>query len=103
MDATYIIKRPLITEKSTWEATRVVAKGKHAGDPVNRYHFEVAMAADKNQIRRAVQELYGVRVANVATQIRKGKYRRTRFGPAKTSDWKKAVVQVHPEDRIELF
>ncbi|MEM7681142.1 MAG: 50S ribosomal protein L23 [Planctomycetota bacterium] len=103
MDSTYIIKRPIITEKSTWEATRVIAKGKRAGDSVNRYHFEVLKSADKNQIRRAVQELYGVRVEKVATQIRKGKYRRTRFGPAKTSDWKKAVVQLHPEDRIELF
>jgi len=92
MHATQIIKRPLITERSTWESiTR------------NRYSFEVDPHANKAQVKRAVRELYNVRVERVATQIRKGKYFRTRFGPAKTSNWKKATVQLHPEDRIDLF
>lgn len=103
MQPTTIIKRPLITEKSTWEASREVPKGKNAGQPVNRYSFEVDKAARKPQIRAAVEKLYGVRVVKVATQIRKGQYFRTKFGPGKTSDWKKAVVQLHPEDRIDLF
>lgn len=87
-----VIKKPLITEKSTWESQR------H-----NRYGFEVDMRADKPQIRRAVEALYGVRVAKVHTQIRKGTYFRTRFGPGKTSEWKKATVQLHEDDRIDLF
>ncbi len=87
-----VIKQPLITEKSTWESER------H-----NRYAFEVDLRADKGQIRQAIESLYNVRVDSVRTQIRKGKYFRTRFGPAKTSEWKKATVQLHGEDRIDLF
>ena len=90
--ATEIIKRPLISEKSTWE-----------GEARNRYAFEVSMDARKEQIKAAIEEIYGVRVQGVATQIRKGKYFRTRFGPAKTSNWKRATVALHPDDRIELF
>lgn len=92
LDAIHIVKKPLITEKSTWES----------GDR-NRYSFEVALAARKPQIKAAIEKLYGVRVERVSTQVRKGKYFRTRFGPAKTSDWKKATVELHEEDRIELF
>ena len=92
MHATQVIKRPLITEKCTWEG------GAH-----NRYSFIVNMKATKTQIRDAVTNLYEVRVEKVSTQIRKGKYRRTRFGQAKTKDWKKATVHVHPDDRIDLF
>lgn len=92
MHPTLVIKRPLVTEKCTWEA------GAH-----NRYSFEVNMKADKGQIRRAIAGLYKVRVEAVSTQVRKGKYRRTRFGTAKTKDWKKATVQLHPDDQIELF
>lgn len=92
LDPTQILKQPLITEKSTWET-----------ESRNRYAFEVVMNARKADIKAAVETIYGVRVERVSTQIRKGKYRRTRFGPAKTNDWKKAVVQLHEDDRIELF
>ena len=79
LDITYIIKRPVITEKTAWEA-----------GARNRVAFEVHKKATKPQIKHAIEELYKVRVESVATQIRKGKYRRTRWGQAKTSDWKKA-------------
>ena len=92
MHATQIIKRPLITEKCTWE-----------GEARNRYSFVVQMKATKPQVRAAIADLYSVRVESVSTQIRKGKYRKTRFGTAKTKDWKKATVQLHPDDKIELF
>lgn len=92
IDPTYIIKRPLITEKSAWE-----------GETRNRYSFLVDRRATKPQIRAAVTKLYDVRVEKVSTQVRKGKYFRTRFGPAKSNDWKRATVQLHPEDRIELY
>ena len=92
MEPTQIIKQPLITEKSTWESER------H-----NRYSFEVDSRATKTQIRKAIEGLYGVRVAKIHTQWRKGKYFRTRFGPAKTSTWKRASVRLHEDDRIELF
>jgi len=92
LEATQIIKRPLVTEKTTWE-----------GDAKNRYSFLVDMGATKPQIRAAVESIYNVRVEKVATQVRKGKYFRTRFGPAKTANWKRATVQLHPEDTIDLF
>ena len=92
MEPTQIVKKPLITEKGTWEsATR------------NRYPFHVDMSARKPDIRQAIETLYGVRVQKVATQIRKGKYFRTRFGQAKKPNWKKAIVQLHEDDRIDVF
>lgn len=92
MDPTYIIKRPLITEKSAWES-----------ESRNRYSFLVDRSATKPQIRAAVARLYDVRVEKVSTQVRKGKYFRSRFGPAKGPDWKRATIQLHPEDRIDLY
>jgi len=101
--STYIIKRPLVTEKGTWEATHERSKGKKAGMPLNRYSFKVALRARKDEIKAAVEDLYNVRVAKVRTQVRKGKYTRTRFGVGKTATWKRATVELHPDDRIELF
>lgn len=92
IDATYVIKRPLITEKSTWES-----------EARNRYSFEVAADARKADIKRAVESLYNVKVAKVSTQVRKGKYKRTRWGAAYTGNWKRATVQLAGDDRIELF
>jgi large subunit ribosomal protein L23 len=91
MEVTTIIRKPLITEKSTFASEQ------------NRYVFEVDRRASKPQIRRAVEELYGVRVLGVATQNRKGQQRRNRFGFWRTKARKRAIVKVHPEDRIELF
>ncbi|MCE9590469.1 MAG: 50S ribosomal protein L23 [Planctomycetes bacterium] len=87
-----IIKRPLITEKSTWEGT-----------DRNRYSFVVHPSADKEQIKAAIAELYNVRVEKVRTQVRKGKSFRTRYGESNTGKWKKALVTLHPEDKIDLF
>ena len=61
------------------------------------------MSARKPEIKEAIEKLYNVKVDKVATQIRKGKYFRTRFGPAKTSSWKKATVQLKAGETIELF
>ncbi len=91
MEATTVIRKPLITEKSTDQTEE------------NRYTFEVDRRADKGQIARAVGELYNVRVIGVATMRRRGKIRRTRYGYVNTGDIKRAIVKVHPEDRIELF
>jgi len=91
METTQIIRRPLITEKTT------------AGTELNRYAFEVDRRARKDQIRRAVEDLYKVRVMDVATIRTKGKTRRTRYGYIQTKRMKKAIVRVHPEDRIEFF
>ena len=103
MEPTHIIKRPLITEKSTYEASGEIPRGKRAGEPMNRYAFEVDMRARKGDIAKAIEAIYNVRVVKVNTQTRKGQYFRTRFGPGKTSSWKKALVTLHPDDRIDLF
>ena len=91
MLATHVIKRPLITEKNT------TATEQH------RYGFEVDPKATKQQIKSAVEELYDVRVLGVATQNRKGRMKRNKFGWFRVGHMKKAVVKIHPEDKIELF
>lgn len=91
MDSTQIVKRPIITEKATEQTEH------------NQYAFEVDRRANKTQIRKAVEELYKVRVVNVATQVRKGKTRRYRYGFVEGTPSKRALVKVHPDDRIELF
>jgi large subunit ribosomal protein L23 len=91
MVATDVIKQPLITEKST-EASEQ-----------NRYAFLVDRRADKTQIRRAVEELYKVRVLGVSTINRKGRQRRYKYGLTVEPTFKRAIVKVHPEDRIELL
>ena len=55
------------------------------------------------QIKAAIEHLYGVRVEKVSTQIRKGQTYRTRYGTTNSGDWKRATVQLHKDDRIELF
>lgn len=87
-----VILRPLVTEK-----------GVHRSSRHNAYAFEVSKDASKVDIRRAVEELFNVKVVRVHTQNRKGKPRRTKFKAAHTSDWKKAIVKLDAEHRIELF
>ena len=91
MNAMDIIIKPIVTEKST------------VGMEENRYTFQVNRLADKKQIRRAVEELYGVRVVKVNTMNRRGQLRRNRHGYWKTPSVKQAIVKIHAEDRIELF
>jgi large subunit ribosomal protein L23 len=92
MEATQVIKRPFVTEKSNWEA-----EGKA------RYTFIVDIKAKKEDIKKAIAELYKVRVTKVRTQVRKGESYKTKFGDSKESNWKKAIVSLHPEDKIDLI
>jgi large subunit ribosomal protein L23 len=89
---TQVILKPLITEKATWEA-----------ETHNRYAFAVHEKANKQMIKDAIETLYQVRVKAVRTQNRHGKFRRTRWGTFQATRPKKAVVELHPEDRIDLF
>ena len=83
---------PLVTEKGTHQSTRY-----------NAYTFEVNPLATKDQVKAAVQDLFHVRVTGVRTQTRKGKATRFRFKEGKQANWKKAVVTLHEEDKIEFF
>jgi large subunit ribosomal protein L23 len=87
-----IIVRPLVTEKGMHRSTRN-----------NAYAFEVHKLATKADVRRAVEELFNVTVLKVHTQNRHGKPRRTRFREGRTNDWKKAIVTLDKEHRIDFF
>jgi large subunit ribosomal protein L23 len=87
-----VIVRPLVTEK-----------GMHRSSRYNQYAFEVNVLADKDAVRQAVEELFDVRVVKVRTQYRKGKPRRYRFRSGRTKDWKKAIVTLDSEHRIDFF
>ncbi len=89
-----IILRPVITEKSMAEA-----------EQSNKYHFYVHPDANKVQIRRAVEAVFGVRVTAVNTMNTKGKTRQRSFRHriGQTAAAKKAIVTVAPGDHIELI
>lgn len=87
-----IVLRPLVTEKGMHRSTRN-----------NAYSFEVNRFATKDEIRHAVEALFNVRVIGVNTQNRKGKPRRSRFRMGLTKDWKKAIVKLDAEHRIDFF
>lgn len=87
-----IVLRPLVTEK-----------GFHKAERYNQYAFEVSRLASKDDIRRAVEDLFDVKVLRVNTQNRQGKPRRTKFRWGRTKAWKKAIVTLDPEHRINFF
>jgi large subunit ribosomal protein L23 len=91
MTAREILIRPVVSEKS------------YALLAANKYTFRVHNEAHKTQVRQAVEEIFGVRVQGVRTSWVKSKPKRRGWSSGKTRTWKKAVVQLHPEDSIELF
>lgn len=91
MTAREVIVRPVVSEKS------------YALLAANKYTFRVHDSAHKTQVRQAVEEIFGVRVEDVRTAWVKPKPKRRGWTSGKTRRWKKAIVQLHPEDTIELF
>jgi large subunit ribosomal protein L23 len=91
MDARTIIIRPVISEKSY----ALIADGK--------YTFRVHDRAHKTQIARAVEEIFDVTVAQVRTAKVRAKPKRRGLHKGKTRAWKKAIVELAPGERIELF
>ena len=91
-----VVLRPIVTEKGFFYA-------EHA----NTYTFEVHKLASKEAIKAAVEDLFEVKVLEVRTQNRKGKTRvvrtRTFQGEVQLRDWKKAIVKLHPDSRINYF
>lgn len=69
----------------------------------NKYTFEVAKNAPKEEIRAAIQKLFGVRVLKVNTINVKPKQKRVRYQVGMTRSWKKAIVTLAPGDTIEVF
>lgn len=87
-----VILRPLVTEKGMHRSTRN-----------NQYSFEVNPQATKEDVKRAVEDLFHVKVEKVRTQNRRGKPRRHRFKQGQTKAWKKAIVTLDEEHRINFF
>lgn len=92
MNPNAVIIKPLVTEKSTHQQTTR-----------NAYAFQVHHGANKQQIKEAIERTYSVKVIDVRTMNRKGKPRRARQKMSATSDWKRAVVVLDENSRIELF
>src|SRR5271167_2315956 len=87
-----VILRPLITEKAT-----------HLSERHNAYTFEVNPLATKSEIKAAVEALFNVKVLDVRTQNRRGKARRYRLKQGRMRNWKKAIVSLHAEFRIDFY
>ena len=91
-----IIIKPVVTEKMTI-----------LGDKLNRYAFIVDIKANKLQIKKAVEELYGVEVNAVNTLRfggkRKSRYTRTGVVAGKTSAYKKAIITVAKDEEIDFY
>ena len=92
IETTQIIKRPLVSEKSVFLGTNR-----------NAYSFEVDFRADKTQIKKAIEELYHVTVTDVRTIVVPGKPKRTRSGVKTTPSWKKAIVQMNADQKIDVY
>lgn len=86
-----IIIKPLITEKSY----SLVGQ--------NKYTFVVAPDANKTEIKKAVEDLFKVKVLKVNTMNVQGKLKRVRHNTGYRSDYKKAIVTLRPGDKIEVF
>lgn len=87
-----VVLRPLITEKAT-----------HLSEHRNAYTFEVNPLATKTEIKNAIEALFNVKVADVRTQNRRGKTRRHRLKVGRMRNWKKAIVALPEEHRIDFY
>ncbi len=87
-----VVIRPLITEKAT-----------HVSERDNAYTFEVNPLATKTEIKTAIETLFDVKVLGVRTQNRRGKPRRYRVKLGRMRHWKKAVVTLFEDYRIDFY
>ena len=91
MDASQIIIRPVVSEKS------------YVLSAYDKYTFRVHPDAHKTQIRQAVEQLFEVNVVDVRTMSVKSKPKRRGFTAGRTRSWRKAIVQVKPGQTIPIF
>ena len=91
MEARDIIIKPVVTEKSIGMMEN------------NKYVFKVALKANKIEIKKAIEEIFKVKVVGVNTVRINGKMKRMGRYEGKTSDYKKAIVQLAEGDSIEIF
>jgi len=87
-----IIKRPLITEKTSIQK-----------EAANQVSFEVDRRANRVEIKRAIEKIFNVRISSVQTMQVKGKIKQRGRIVGKRKDWKKAIVTLLPGQRIDFF
>jgi large subunit ribosomal protein L23 len=87
-----VIRRPLMTEKSMKQKEKY-----------NQFSFEIDRRANRIEVRRAVEQIFNVKVAAVRTVQVKGKIKQRGRITGKRKDWKKAVVTLMPGERIPFF
>ncbi len=92
MDPHQIIIKPVISEKSY-----------NLIETESQYTFQVDKRANKNHIKRAIEEAFDVKVHKVNTVNVKSKPKRQGFYRGRTATWKKAVIRLNEGERIELF
>jgi large subunit ribosomal protein L23 len=92
MDSHSVLRRPLLTEKSTHDIERR-----------NKYVFEVAPEANKLLVQKAVEELFKVKVLKVNIRNRKGKMKRIGRSLGFGSDRKEAIVTLRPGDKLDIY
>ena len=90
-DPRSVLLRPLMTEKSMQQK-----------DDLNAVTFQVAVDANKVEIRQAVERVFNVKVADVRTANREGKWKRMGRFEGRRASWKKAVVTLMPGHKIDL-
>ena len=91
-DPRSLVRKALITEKGTVQR-----------EQGNQYTFEVDLHANKIDIKRAIEKIFAVKVDTVRTMRAHGKVRRTGRFVGRRNDWKKAIVTLKPDQKIELF
>ena len=91
-DPRAIVRKALITEKGTG-----------LRETQNQYYFEVARDANKLEIEKAIETIFHVKVSSVRTMQVPGKVKRQGRYSGRRSDWKKAIVTLGPDQKIELF
>jgi large subunit ribosomal protein L23 len=86
-----LIKRPLISEKNA------------IMNAMGVYIFEVDIDATKEDVKKAMKEMFGVKVDGVRTAVCRGRAKSTKFGKGHVPHWKKALVKLAPGEKIALF
>ncbi len=86
-----VIQKPVITEKVAREQ-----------DSLGKYAFTAHPKANKKQIKSAIEKMFNVHVTRVNTMVNRGKWRRVRFQPGLTADWKKVIVTLKKGEKIDI-
>ena len=103
-----VVRRPLLTEKGT-KLKESGGRAEHQMEGLepdkirSKVLFEVAIDANKIEIKQAIEALFSVKVADVHTEIVRGKERRIGRHQGRRPNWKKAIITLQPGSKIDFF